>query len=282
MYESLRQHSGDSFLLHYLATDPQTYNFLREKTDDNVIPYNLTELPIQDRLLLEENHPMVDNIGQSPFHFALAPLFTNHLINKVGLPNALYVDSDILFYRDVQEIFDSANGFSIGLVTHKHQPLERNAPTGYYNVGIIYFRGEGDGKLCVDFWKDATIRKDHQWYRTHGTCGDQKYLELFPQMFRSVKLFDMDIGHGAPWNFSRSEIEDGRITWNSEFVLRQGMVTQPLHFNHFSHFTPNFVEDTYKVDKDGEWGNILPNKGVKWAYDDYFNRVKETKRGYNV
>lgn len=283
MYESLKKHSTD-FKLHYLATDDETYNWLKERQLENVVVYRLDNMPKEDMDYLRANCPMVDENKQSPFHFALAPVFTNYAINHLKLPSVLYVDADIFWYRDVQEVFNSAKCFDIGLVTHKHQGWD--AKTGYFNVGIVYFDNSEDGSACVEFWKGVTIRKDHYWYESHGTCGDQKYLELFPRMFPgSVKVFDIDIGHGAPWNFTRSKIKDGNITWNSEFVLMKGDVTQPLVFNHFSHFNLYSIHrknDGFKVDHDGEWGNILPNEGVQDCYVKYYVAMMEAKRIYEV
>lgn len=291
MYESLKRYSTD-FKLHYLATDDETYKWLKERELEDVVVYRLDNLPQEDLAKATENCPMVDAEGQSQFHFALAPIFCNYAINHLWLDNALYADADIFWYRDVQEVYDSAKHFSIGLVTHKHQAFEWNCKTGYFNVGIVYFDTlpNIDAFLCTEFWKEATISKDHYWYKNYGTCGDQKYLELFPMMFGgTVKVLDTDIGHGAPWNFSRSTIKDGNITWNSEFVLKKGDVTQPLVFNHFSHFHPiiqridqkEMLID-YRVDHAGEWGNILPNEGIREAYDDYYKNMVEAKSKYKV
>jgi len=52
---------------------------------------------------------------------------------------------------------------------------------------------------------------NNRWHKTHGLCGDQKYLELFFDLFESknIKILDENIGHGAPWNFTLYGYIDG-------------------------------------------------------------------------
>ena len=263
MYHSLKEHATTDFELHYLCTDEEAYNRISEIGFSDIKPYRLEDIDSEDFQTLKKNNKRDDGThpdGHCDFHWALSSYFTNFILHKEK--ECLYVDSDVVFYRDPKLVFDSVAGHSIGLITHKHQSFESNSLSGYYNVGIVYFRNDEVGIKCSDWWKRVVIDIDNEYSLTHGTCGDQKYLELFGVLFgqEKIKIIDEDIGHGAPWNFPQSEIdiENQKITWDSQFVMKQGKVTQDLVFNHFSHFNPNYEEGWYTVDRHGEWGNILP------------------------
>ncbi|SVC57243.1 uncharacterized protein METZ01_LOCUS310097, partial [marine metagenome] len=270
LYESLCKHCTESFTLHYLALDDKVEKIFSNLP--NVIVYDLKTIEKQPLFdLLKANNPSKPG-DLSPFHWALASFFTYYLLNNMDLPDCLYCDTDIFFYRNPDEIFRSVNDHSVGLVTHKHIPKNDNVSVGYFNVGIIYFKNDQDGMACLKFWRNVVADQNTPFFQVYGKCGDQAYLQIFEYIVgqNSIKILDLDIGHGAPWNFPHCEIVDGNITWNGQFVTGEEIVTQPLVFNHFSHFRTDFENNSYKIDFNGEWGNILPNPGIAETYDNYF------------
>ena len=148
---SIRDTSQD-YVIHYLCLDEETYMNLHllKETDPKhkfkpVQLYQIGELmKNEDFQTLADNNesrPIDESDGQSHFHWALASYFSAHLMNKYHLPHVLYVDSDIVFYQDVQRVFDAVGDKSIGLITHKHNKLDKTTTNvGYYNVGVIYFK----------------------------------------------------------------------------------------------------------------------------------------------
>ena len=292
LYDSLRKHSDD-FYLHYLVLDEYSDSFLKELELENVLVYNLEDLSVDSDLeILTSNNPSkpIDiSDGQSPFHWALASFFSYFLIHQHNLSHSLYIDSDILFYSGVEKIFDSVGNKSIGLITHKHIKMDKaHRNPGHYNVGVIYFKNSDVGKACLKFWRDCCIYPNNQFSDIFGACGDQKYLELFDEFFdkEEIKIIDHDVGHGAPWNFVLFDfINPTRVVWKDpcHLVLDQDSIEQDTVFNHFSHFTPDYINDTYKYDRGYEWGPILrQHPGVKEVYDDYFEKLKETRERYNL
>ena len=292
LYDSLKKHSSD-FYLHYLALDEDTHRVLRELDLENIFVYSLIDLSIDTDLevLIHNNpsRPIDTSDGQSPFHWALASFFSNFLIQQYKIPHVMYVDSDLLFYDSVEKIFDCIGKKSIGLITHKHIKLDKDLKNpGYYNVGIIYFRNNKVGKECLRFWRDCCVNPNNQFSDVFGSCGDQKYLELFEDFFDKdeIKVLDKEIGHGAPWSFVLFDfISPTRVVWKDpmHLVLEEDSIEQDIVFNHFSHFTPNYDSDSYSVDRGGEWGpRLRQHPGVKEVYDDYFEKLKETRERYNL
>ena len=235
----------------------------------------------------------------SPFHWALASFFTHYLIEKEGLEHCLYSDTDICFYNDIKHIFECVSEDDIGLITHKHVPLDYMQSVGYYNVGIMYFGPSEKSKTCLGFWRNCVADKNNPYADQFGTCGDQKYLELFEFVVEDVKInvLDHKIGHVAPWNFSLSGIKNNKLTWDMGpaffncHVTGEHEITQDLMFCHFSHFSPDYDNDSYEIDFNFEdtpkgrrpaWGNVLPQPGVKELYDNYFELCKKTRKKYGI
>ena len=287
MVESIEAYMSEAYTIHFLADGDDAYKIITDANYDNVSIYQLSDLREFDKEfdVLVANHVSRPN-EITPYHYALASFFTNYLFKKHEIAECLYVDADILFYSDPLDIFKAVENKSVGLVTHKHRPFcRRERDVGYYNVGIIYFRNDNIGSEILEWWKDVVLHPDNPFAPIYNFCGDQKYLELFEEFCGTepIEVLDYKIGHAAPWNFPMMEFEGPDIIWKDPegFVLKdKGQLQQKLVFIHFSHFTPNFKDNTYEVDWGGEWGNILyhPSKDVQNVssyYDDYFEKLKD-------
>ena len=283
LYESIKKFPID-FRLFYLSLDGETYDVLNQVGDPRLIPLfideefkdnkdfatlvaNNTSVPIG----LSDEYYEKNNLfpGYSDFHFALGSFFTQHIMEKEESDEILYVDSDILFYCNPELIFNAVVGKSIGIIKHRHN--EVGCIAGGYNVGIVYFRNNTTGRSCLDWWRGVVMNKGNPWFAEYGGCGDQKYLELFESMFGDVKILDEDIGHAAPWNFSLYRY------FEDETIIEWDGVMQSLVFIHFSHF--NYIGDTYRVARRGEWGLHIP---AKRYYDGYLRTLHDVNRRHNL
>ena len=293
LYESLKAKSPN-FLLHYLCLNEQTYIKLSSLDLPNLKCYNMEELSQdKDFETLSRNNkssPIDTGDGQSPFHWALASFFSAHLVNTYDLPHVLYVDSDIVFYDSVDKIFDAMGSKSIGIITHKHNKLDKTSTNvGYYNVGVIYFNNDDIGSECLNFWKNCCVDTSNEYAPIFGSCGDQKYLELFDDLFgeENIEVLCKKVGNGAPWNFTMFEFLDNhKIIWRDPngYVLNAGeSLEQDLIFNHFSHFTCDYNSGGWRVDRGGEWGPRLQSHlGVAATYQEYMVRLMSVKEKYTL
>jgi len=186
----------------------------------------------------------------------------------------------------------------VGFVTHKHQSRDMSHATGFYNVGIIYFSDKPESKSCLELWKNCVVDNSNEWYDTHGTCGDQKYLELFDKVFPKVDIYllDRSIGHTAPWNLSLSKITkksqlEYDLLWSCGNVFSyMKELEQKLIFHHFSHFRLTSEENSdfnygtgYKVDWDNEWGPEAWHGGiVRDMYKDYADHMYDVIERYGI
>ncbi len=295
--DSIAEHTNQDFLIHYLALDEETEKAL--EGIENIKTYKMDCVEKDEMFeLLKENNPSKPG-DLSPFHWALASFFTYYLMSEENLEHCLYSDTDICFYGDINSILEAVENYDVGLITHKHVPLDYLQSVGYYNVGVVYFRNSEESMKCLKFWRDCVADKSNPYASQFGTCGDQKYLELFSFISENVKIniLDKEIGHAAPWNFSLSAIENKKLTWDMGpaffdcHVTGEHEITQDLIFIHFSHFTPDYENDSYEIDFNFEdtpkgrrpaWGNVLPQPGVKDAYDNYFDLCKKTRTKYGI
>lgn len=274
LFESLEKFSTIPFTLHYLCLDNETFNIINNVNNIKLIPYHINN--ITDEILQEiskncENKPN----DLSDFHFTLSCYFTNYIIEHINCDDIMYIDSDIIFYEDIKDIYTSLNNKSIGIIMHRHN--EYGCYVGCYNVGIIYFNNDKTGRECLRWWRDVVVNKNNQWFNTHGHLWDQKYLELFEVLFdkSKIKIIDDDIGHGAPWNFNLySYIGNNKIIWNGK--------EQKMYFIHFSHFVDDYINNSYKESRNGEWFGVFNHIEVKQYYDKYFEELKNTKNKYKI
>lgn len=274
---SLERHQKD-YILHLLCVDDQIYNRCNHP---NIKKYKLQDLIGKDKSLERSisNPPSREallNTGNNfeaaqrlQFLWSLSPYFTWWCIDNLDIEDVLYVDSDIYFYKSLEDIYESVEGHNIGLVEHR---CPYNPVNGKYNVGIVFFRNNFDSYKTLTWWKNCLLKPDNEYAETHGTCGDQKYLEVFESLSDSVKILDEDIGHLAPWNFNFHQYVDNKIVWNN--------MKQEVTYCHFSNFKPNYESATYELaPRHGFSGTYTYGKEnnhyIKLLADQYYNDLRE-------
>jgi len=269
LYDSLEKYTKEDFVLYYFCLDNETYNKLNELNLKHIIPINLKDLEY-DHLELQN---IKKQITYQNYCFTLSSYFCWYLLEHCMLQDILYIDSDIVFYDSLKKIFDTVKDKSIGLIRHRH--VSYGHYVGYYNVGIIYFDNK-EGLKCCEFWKDLMLNPNNEYSKEYGTCGDQKYLELFEKKFDGVKIIDENgIGYFAPYNldlysYENFSINDKKIIWNGK--------EEKIIFNHFIKFKPDFENDTYvPVETLQEWNKLSKIKEVVEIYNEYFELNKEIK-----
>lgn len=276
LYESLLKVIGKGFKLYYLCLDEETYLKLVDMKLSYLIPINLKDLEKEDRELREfksnPNSKWGDQYTQ--YCWALAPYFCDYLINKKSVTDILYCDSDIYFFSNFHLIEEEVGKSSIGIVKHRISQGECKKP-GIYNVGIVYFRGDEAGKSCSAFWKYLLFNPENEYSVEYGTCGDQKYLELFPQKYtESICIIDKLVGHGAPWNYKYQNFETpAKVVYENRI--------QSLVFNHFARFRMIDDEIGFYCGYNGrEWIKKIKSAYLKQYYYHYYQVIMRIKNKY--
>jgi hypothetical protein len=147
-------------------------------------------------------------------------------------PNAesvTYLDADLMFFSDVNPIFDEIGNASIAIIEHRFMPrLAHLEPYGRFNVEWVSFKRDQFGLACLKKWRDQCI----EWCFARledGKLGDQKYLDEWPDLYGERLHIIKHIGAGvAPWNFANHQYK------NTDNVIR--VDDEKLIFFHFHQF----------------------------------------------
>lgn len=255
---------GVEFTLYWLCLDRETHFILEDILDHNDRIYLLSNLERDnsDLSVLRNNPETRYGSQRDNYIWSLAPYFVNYILDREIDPNdhLFYIDSDIYFYQSPQVILDVMGNKSIAIHTHRFGPNRKKLDVGWYNVGVIGFKNDRVGKLVSNLWKHWVIDTSNPYYNEYGTCGDQKYLELFVEMFpKQVCVFDEEgsISHLAPWC---CELED-----------------KPVVFFHFSHFQYDLKKNEWRDSIRGEW-KPSRHAHIKPYYESYFEVIKNVSK----
>lgn len=266
LYKSLCDTGETHFILHWLCIDQETFHTLNKLRDKYPIYKKIKLYSLENyeygypELRQAKNNPP-SNYGTqySQYCWCLAPWFTNYILERLKKDDyLLYIDNDIYFYDTPQIIIDAMKGRSIGIHTHRFTGTFEERDNGWYNVGIVVFKSNNTGIRISRLWKEWLLNPSNEYYKKYGTCGDQKYLELFPVLagLGNVCVFDEEakILHYAPW------------------CTHDGEPGHTALFFHFSHFTFDPVTGKWTDSLHGEW-NPSAQPGMMSYYKDYFAAI---------
>lgn len=210
--------------IYVLCMDEQAKIILNRLDLPYITCITLTEVEDDELLKAKANR------GVAEYCWTLSSCFTWYVMQNNPEINMLtYVDADLLFYSDVQPIFDEIGDASIAIIEHRFsERLKDREVNGRFCVEWNSFRRDKQGLACLSRWRQQCI--DWCYYRLEdGKMGDQKYLDEWPERYSSCHII-MHPGAGiAPWNYSQyrfGEDAHGNIT----------VEDAPLIFYHFHQF----------------------------------------------
>ena len=266
LYKSISENCDD-FILEYLCLDIESETILKDINLENINVVNVNELFEKDSQLKE-----LKKSDYKKWCWTLASYYTNFLLKNTKHEYVIYIDSDIIFYNNVDYLFDEIKDKSTGIIRHRHIPLDGESPDGKFNVGIVYFKNDKMGKEICNWWSDSVINEK---YPEYATCYDQKYLEGFIEIYgeENVSIID-NVCHGSPWHWRLYDYskykETKKIIWEGREEI--------LLFNHFSRFGYDLRNKTMDY-TNGNYPDhtlsfsVFEIEAVKDFYQDYFNRL---------
>lgn len=223
MIRSLARHCPGANI-YVLCMDDQTKYILSRLDMPFVHCITLGEVENEELLKAKADR------GVAEYCWTLSSCFTWYVMqNFPEIDFLTYVDADLLFYSDVQPLFDEIGDASIAIIEHRFSPrLSDREVNGRFCVEWDSFRRDEQGLACLSLWREQCI--EWCYYRLEdGKMGDQKYLDEWPSRYSKCHIL-MHPGAGiAPWNYSQYEFEQntkGQITVDGT----------PLIFYHFHQF----------------------------------------------
>lgn len=222
LYRSLERTAKGGFLLYVLCMDTQTSDVLKRLDFENLKIVELDEI--------EDDTMRALKPGRSVGEYCLTcttPLLL-HILEKAD-PGAVvtYVDADIAFISDPVAIIRELGSGSIYIHEHGFAPrysgMELTA--GRFNVGVSSFRNDTEGRACLERWKSQCF-EDCSMDFSAGKCGDQQYLNEWPDLYPALVIStNPGVGLG-PWN-----VEMRDITRTREGVMVDGRAAVFYHYH---------------------------------------------------
>lgn len=161
-----------------------------------------------------------------------------HILRQAGCTKLFYFDPDIAVFNPMDEVVDLLDSYSIVLTPHQIDPephTDRRAIQdneiaslnyGVFNLGFVAMANDGEGRRFAKWWDERL----QDWCHDRLDLGifvDQKWCDLVPCFFDSVKVL-RDPGYNvASWNLSQRRMvydENGTALING----------RPLRFYHFT------------------------------------------------
>jgi hypothetical protein len=179
----------------------------------------------------------------------------------------VYLDADLLFFSDPRILLaELSDEYNVLVHEHRFSPdkLHFEKDSGRFNVGLVAFRIGEEGRACVERWRAQTIDRCELG---PGYCGDQKYLEEWPSLFRGLRVLQNIGGGVAPWNVNQYVVDEraGRPIVNDREVV----------FYHY-HALQTLIEPRFGfVAVRPSVGYQFPKHVMKIFYDVY---AKELRR----
>jgi hypothetical protein len=223
LISSLRA-TGEAALVFVVAFDETAYEYLdSRKSELGLIVRKSDDLLTR----FPELAGVVDNRKYSEFFFTSSPFMLKLALEEVDEGDVVvYLDADLFFFENPQAVFDELADGSIGIIRHNYPNNRKRlaAKYGTFNVGLVAFRNDAEGRSVLDWWAARCIEWCHD-FPMDGKYADQGYLDHFPELSSKTVILENPGFNLAPWNTSSSTLSS----------VQQKVVvnSKPLLFFHF-------------------------------------------------
>ncbi|MFC5401649.1 hypothetical protein [Cohnella soli] len=175
--------------------------------------------------------------GITEFSTAVKPFLLEYLLSVRGEEHVVYFDPDILITQRMDDFFQELPEYTIVLTPHILTPLPDDGQkpeeidllkSGVYNLGFIAVTRKDETFRMLRWWKERLLRYCLM-DPAKGYHVDQRWMDLVPAMYESVRIWKDPGYNAAYWNLHERPI-----------VNNGGMYEvggRPLTFYHFSGFS---------------------------------------------
>ena len=212
--------------IHVLAMDDYTHDILKLS-------------PFRHQLNLIRLNEIEDYEGQlikvksqrtiAEYCWTLTPIIMKYVLDSNPLVQRLtYLDSDLYFFNDYNDILEEINATSIAIIEHRYPvKLSYMSVAGRFNVEWVTFTRHRDAVNCLGRWYVQCL----DWcyaVAADGKFGDQRYLDDWPILYKNIVVIQ-NVGAGvAPWNYSNYNIHE----YKGKLMVDEW----PLIFYHFHQY----------------------------------------------
>jgi len=265
LYRSLVRHCSRPFTLSVLCMSEPCRLILDRLALPGVRLLGLADLGDAELVAAQGNRGV-----EEFFWTCTAPLLRHMLRDLPEGGVATYLDADLMFFADPALALDEIEHGDILIHEHAFHPdyARYEATSGRFNVGLVGVRNSEQGRACLERWRaqclDACVKDADR-----GLCGDQKYLDEWPDLWSGTVVLTHPGAGVAPWNIHRFALgqRDGA------YPTVDG---RPLVFYHFHQM---------RVLRDRLWGRMAVQAAYGYSFTPaqlrmiYRPYVAELRRG---
>lgn len=198
LHRSMQRHLP-SFRLWVVCVDEDAYRMLNALQ----LP-SLSALPLAD-LETPALQAVKGSRTRGEYCWTVTPFAPRFVFEAdAAVRRVTYVDADLWFRRAPAEVFREfeASGKQVLITDHAYAPeYDQSAIAGQYCVQFMTFN-RGTSEPVRKWWEERCIEWCFSRYE-EGKFGDQKYLDLWPEMFSEhVHVLADKLSFLAPWNAS--------------------------------------------------------------------------------
>jgi hypothetical protein len=136
------------------------------------------------------------------------------------------VDSDTFLFASLDSIKKDLRGYDIGITPHRFSGKVKSSRLyGLYNAGVLFFRKSSESISCLSEWCEDCLASCSSEL-TETTYADQKYLDKWPDKYRSLKIINSYGFNAAPWN-----MEDLSLAHDEKKVFLNHDILTIYHFH---------------------------------------------------
>ena len=251
LVESLQRHSAGDWVLFAICMDEESRDVLDKLALQNVTAISLAEIERADHELAAAK----SNRNRIEYLWTTTPAIILWLIsNRPEIDRLTYLDADLYFYSSPEPIFAEFDAASILIHEHRYAPeLADMEINGKYNVGLLCFRRCESAFAALRWWRERCIESCELDIKS-GKCGDQMYLNDWPNRFQGVHVLQHRGGGIAPWNVNQFDlrIENGDLCVDGTPVIfyhfHSLQIVAPTKFRlvHRFYLRPDVIELIYK------------------------------------
>jgi hypothetical protein len=259
LYKSI-QSFNDGMQFHVLIADNKPI----------LASYSITEklrvIPVGHLLnysFVNALHKKYTHHNMDVLRWSLKPVLLSYLLEN-GFDRVIYLDCDMFFVNDYAFLFEDLNSSSVLLTPHwkNSNPLADKESfyslfaNGIFSAGFI--GASKKGLHALQWWAEA-CHFSMGYHPEIGIHDDQKYLDIFPVKFETVKIIRHKGCNIGAWNYDECERRsvNGQVLINGEFpvifIHFDGMLIRGILRGHDKLLLPYFEQYQKAFEESGAY-----------------------------
>lgn len=224
LFKAIAMHNSlaskcDNYRLSILCLNEEVFEVLSWKHWDRVHLLRLND--IEDEMLLTAK----SNRSSWEYAWTVKPALLKYIMSNDSTAEYFaFLDADVYFFSNPNDIFYESPGSDIFLTDHNNAPefIRYYDISGKYNSGFVGCRKCETAMKAVDWWKTMAVDWCYaQFDLEKKRYGDQRYLEEFPVLFPNVHIVENKGVNAAHWNIQNYNVttRDGQVYLNEDKLI---------------------------------------------------------------